>query len=65
METKKDTYKMARVSVMPDLQERRRYGVPELQRNIPTNHILQNSIEHNIEPNQTIPKGKYRRILVG
>jgi len=64
MKIRKNTNKMARVSVMPDSQKRRYHGLPELQRNILTKYILQNIIKHNTEPNQTILKGNNRRISV-
>lgn len=44
METRENTKKMAHVSVVTDSQKSRHYDLPELQRNIPTKHILQNSI---------------------
>jgi len=64
METRRDTNMVTNDSIMPDLRERSCFGLPELQRDIPTNYILQNSIKHNTEPNQTILKGNNRRISV-
>jgi len=54
MGTRRNTKKMARDSAMPDSQKRSPYGFPELERNIPTKHSIQNCIKYNIEPNQII-----------
>lgn len=60
MVTRKNINKIARVSVMPDSQNRRNYDLPELQRNVLSKHILQNIIKNNTEPNQTVLKGNNR-----
>jgi len=42
METRKNTNRIACINRMHNSQKRRHHGLPELQRNIPVKHILQN-----------------------
>lgn len=58
METRRNTNKKARASVMPNTQKRRPHDLPKLQRNITTKHILQDSIKHNTEQKSNRTQGK-------
>lgn len=60
MKTRRDTNKVAHVSIMPDLQERRRFGLPKLQR------ISVLTISYKIVSNIVLNRIKpYTRAIIG